>query len=54
MTEQWWFWTTIVGVAAIGAGVAVYLATRDDGNEAVPVDFPPGTLRFEALTRSGD
>ena len=50
VTQQWWFWTTIIGVAVIGTGVAVYLATRDDGNETVPVDFPPGTLRFEALT----
>lgn len=52
VTEQWWFWATVVGVAAIGTGVAVYLATRDDGGGVAPVAFPPGTVRFEALTRS--
>lgn len=41
---KWWFWT-IVGVAAVGAGVAIYAATSS-GDNGIPdttfhnIDFP--------------
>lgn len=42
VTRTWWFWTA-VGVAAVGAGVAVYALTRPDatktlGNAAFSID----------------
>lgn len=37
--QTWWFWT-IVGAAAVGSGVAVYLATRPSDS---PPAYAPGT-----------
>jgi tetratricopeptide (TPR) repeat protein len=42
---KWWFWT-IIGAAAVGAGVAIYAATSSGGDSGIPdttfhnIDFP--------------
>lgn len=43
--ETWWFWT-LIGVAAVGAGVAVTAVLLSDGGEPAPLTGDNGALLF--------
>jgi hypothetical protein len=48
--NEWLIWTG-VGVGVAGVGVALLLLLTQGGeDQAVPPEFPPGTVVFEALT----
>ena len=40
---RWWVWT-LVGVAVVGGGLGVYLATSGDAGSNGTTDDPPGSL----------
>jgi tetratricopeptide (TPR) repeat protein len=42
--QKWWFWT-LVGAAAVGAGTATYFATRPGANNETVITAPTAGLR---------